>query len=147
MWEFLNNLLEKAGFVAVVYAVTVGAMGLTIRALWKKIGEREAERADLAAKLEKATAEQLAAVETVRLAEAEKRARMREAFDEQVLALSEERRREVTLYAEKLDQIQERRVQDAHAVVREAVQHIAEVSASVDKITNAMTTLERVLRS
>lgn len=147
MWDFLNNLLEKAGFVAVVYAVTIAAAGLTIRALWLKLAEKETERAELTAKLAKAQAEQLAAVEAVRTSEGEKRARMREAFDEQIVALTDDRRREAAAFAEKLDQIQERRVQDAHAVVRESVQHIAEVSNSVDKITNAMTTLERVLRS
>ncbi len=145
MWEFLNNLLEKAGFVAVVYAVTIGALGLTVRALWKRLEAKESERAALAAQLAAATAERAAAIEAVRHEETERRSRMREALDAQLMQIAEERRAETRAFSDRLDTLQERRVKDAQDVMREAVEHIAETRQSVDKITHAMQTLERVL--
>lgn len=147
MWDFLNNLLDKAGFVAVIYTVTVAGLGLAVHALWKKSAEKEEERAQLAAKLEAAQAEKAAAVEAVRSAEIERRSNMRKAFDEQLRIIAEERRAEAAAFASRLETVQERRVQDAHTTVREAIEHIAETRSAVDKITNAMSTLERVLRA
>lgn len=147
MWEFFNNLLEKAGFVAVLYAVTIGALAFTAREFWKKLGEKEAERVEMVKALERAQAEKAAAVEDVRHEETKKRSAMRAAFDEQIAALAEERRKEALIFTERLASIQERRVQDAHTTVREAVEHIAETRQSVIQITHAMTTLERILRA
>lgn len=154
MWEFLDNLLEKAGFVAVVYAVTVGGLAIAVRYLWKKLDEKdkaiaskEAQRAELEAELRTKASEKEAAVEAVRSEETEKRSRMRAAFDEQLVQIADERRREAMVFAEKLEELQEKRVRDAHATVREVVEHIAETRTLVEKITNAMQTLERVLRS
>ena len=49
-------------------------------------------------------------------------------------------------YADRIDELQEKRVDETRAIVTEIVRHVADTQRSVDKITVALQTLTEVVR-
>lgn len=139
MWDFAKEVLERYGLVSVVILANLGMFGQAVRALWTRCKvlevqlleatkENETLRADLAIKygIEKA-----AAVEEARTFYAEG---------------VEQARRETMRLAERVDQLQEKRVAESQVVVREVVEHMQATRQSVDKVATTMATLQDVLR-
>lgn len=130
MWEFLSNVLEHAGFLALVYAVTLGGLAFTVRTLWARLAKKEEEKSALIEAFAKERAD----------------------LQKLLVEVAQERRSDAAAYAEKLelaakrvDDLQEKRIAEGQEIVREVTTLTHEMNRSVEKITGAMTTLERVV--
>lgn len=99
MWEFLAQLLEKGGVVAVLLGLIVVGFGWAFRTVWN---DNRALRVE-------------------------------------VKALQED-------YAERLNGLQERRVNEARQVTEQVVKHTANVDRAVDKLESALDTLIAALK-
>lgn len=121
--EIVSQVLERYGLAAAIMVVLLGASGYAIRALWKKNQE-----------LNKALTEFVEG-------EAEKRSAMREAVTKELNDVREQLRAETRYFAERLEQLQERRVNETQEVTREVVKHVEQVKNAVERITYAMDTL------
>ena len=130
MWDFFKELLIRHGLAAVVIVVVLFGAGWLIRYLLKSWREAQKQLRDQY----KSHAKALAAKD-VEKAELEKEH-------------AEEMRMVTEQFAERIDTLQERRVEEARERVEEArevtktvVKHVEHTKNSVEKITVAMETL------
>jgi len=148
VWDFLSEVLEQAGVVATLYVLTLLGVAFGMRMLWKahkealeKLADVQREEADKRLKLREAY-------------EAE-RDSMREAHSKVIAALNDEHDRELkdalngrhddaAKYAERLDALQERRVTEVRDVTTKVVQHIASIDTTVGKLGTAVDVLVRI---
>ena len=149
MWDFLNNLLEKAGVVAVLFAVVMIAGGLVFRWIGMRYLAAEKSLAEKTTKLEKADEVKASAISELQAVEDKKRAEMRGAHeaqlreiikshDDEIIALHIERREAAENFAAKLETLQEKRLEELNKIVREVV-------TSATKTEGAMVRMADVL--
>lgn len=148
MWDFLSDVLEQAGVVAALYALTLLGVAFGIRVLWKA----HKEALEKLAKVQKEEAEKR--LEARKSQEAE-RENMREAHIKQLTSLRDEHEKELkealtaqrdaaVNYAERLDALQERRVTEMRDVTTKVVQHISSIDTTVGKLGTAVDVLVRI---
>lgn len=152
MWQFLTSVLEHAGFTALLYVLTLIGGFFIIRALWKRVHDAEEKAALVDARIEK-----------VRLEEHTKRSEMRAAFQEertelerrmsedkrialeelnrQLIELVELRRGEAMRYADRIDDLQEKRVTETGAVVEKVVRHVESTKNGLEKLSTGLDVL------
>lgn len=139
MWEFLGNVLEQYGLAVVVIFATYAGLGIAIRELWKRL---HTERDD-AGKIAKAHEE---AIAKILRDEHEKRGTMRSEHEREIAQLRGQLLGDAARFAERLDQLQEKRNDELREVLRESLEHMGATRGSVEKITEAMSTLRDLLR-
>lgn len=123
MWEFFTTLARDHGLAAVIAVGVMVSFGVAIRALWKKNQELQ---------------EQLREQEkfhTKNLAEKDK------ALTEKEKECADELRLVTVQFVERLQQLQEKRVDEAREVTKVVVTHVETTKNSVEKIRTAMETL------
>lgn len=103
MWEFLRSALEAHGLNAVVLLVVVGGAGIAMRELWKKNQE-------LGVHYRKMLQE-----------EAQKRSEMRAAHDREIDSLRQELQLRTEAFAERLDELHEKRNAESRETIREII--------------------------
>lgn len=151
MWEFLNNLLDKAGVVVALFALTVLAFVGIARIAWKQM-ERLNER----------LLESRNQVEIIRRQDEEKRAVMRMAFDEERIAFASERariaaehaaelisvaelaRKEARGFGERVDLLRDRHTTQMVELVEKSTRHIERIDQSISRLGVAIDVLVRV---
>jgi DNA anti-recombination protein RmuC len=150
VWEFLGGIAERHGLAALIVIATYAGLGVAIRELWKRLHtERDAHEA-----LEKAHDEALAklgkehteALAKVLREEFEKRSAMRTEVEREIAMLRGQLHGEAAKHAERLDVLHEKRTDELRDVLREALEHMGATRSSVEKITEAMSTLRDVVR-
>lgn len=148
MWDFLSDVLEQAGAVAALYALTLLGVAFGIRVLWKA----HKEAMEKLAKVQKEEAEKR--LEARKSYETE-RSSMREDHTKLLNSLRDEHDKELknalkahqeaaAKYAERLDALQERRVTEMRDVTAKVVQHIASIDTTVGKLGTAVDVLVRI---
>jgi len=151
VWEFLNNLLDKAGVVVALFALTVLAFVGIARIAWKQM-ERLNER----------LLESRNQVEIIRRQDEEKRAVMRMAFDEERIAFASERariaaehaaelisvaelaRKEARGFGERVDLLRDRHTTQMVELVEKSTRHIERIDQSISRLGVAIDVLVRV---
>jgi hypothetical protein len=107
MWEFLGKVFEESGYTATLYLITLGACGFAMWKFWSKINGQAAEIRQLHGEIKT----------------------MGEAHAKQVGEL-------VGSYSKQIENVQEKRISEAHAV-REALlenqQTLLEAVSKVDQ--------------
>jgi hypothetical protein len=161
VWEFLRSVLEQHGLAAVLVLATYAGLGYAIRELWKRLhaerdegAKRDAASIEAVKKREKEHTDALervsrdAAAREAQLLrdEHEKRSAMRAEHDKELALLREQLRVDAKDFAGRLDQLQDRRNEELREVLRESLEHMAATRSSVEKITEAMSTLRDIVR-
>jgi len=121
VWEFFNQILERGGTAAVLFAATFGLFTVALRELWRVNARLQQQFA----------AQQIAHERALKQKDGDHLERLQELTE---------------VYAERIDELQEKRVAETQAVTTEVVRHVAHTQQSVDKITVAMETLTEVMR-
>lgn len=146
MVEFLGEVLEKGGVVAVLYVLTLLAGGVVFRWLVKKLRESEIGRLTAEAKIEAVRSDEKATRAEMRLAHEEQIHRINQAHAEEIAALREEQKEDANTYAEQLHSLQERRVEEGRAIVREVVQQTTATEAAMTKLGEILLDVRSVIR-
>lgn len=148
MWDFLSNVLEQAGVVALLFVLTLLGAGFAFRALWKanqkalsRVAEVQKEEADKRLAARKAHEEER---EKMRAAHTKELAALHDEHDKELRGILKARKEEADAYASKLDAIQERRVAETRDVTTKVVQHIASIDQTVGKLGAAVDVLVRL---
>lgn len=126
MWEFLSNVLERAGFVATVFALVMLGCGAAVAALWKqnqKLHEQiQRVLADSAKKAEEAS----------------------QRHASELKALADDHSKQLAQFAKRVDDLQERRVKEASTLTERVMEHIkhidqfaAKLEATIDVVLQA----------
>lgn len=155
MWDFLNNVLEQAGFVAALYVLTMVGVALAGRMVWKHIVALNAKLVAAETRATKATAGTAAAVEKVRTEESGKRGKMREAHDEErrrtdaehaaeLLAVAEERRAEAERFGDRIETRADRHSDQMIQLVEKSTKHIERIDSSIGNFSAALDVLIRL---
>lgn len=152
MWQFFASVLEHAGFIALLYVLTLVGGFFVIRALWKRVREAEEKAAAVDARIEavrleehKKRSDMRAAVEAEKV-ELEKRltTEKQEALDaltRQILELADEHRTEAARHAARIDELQEKRVAETGAVIEKVVRHVESTKNGLDKLNSGLDVL------
>jgi DNA anti-recombination protein RmuC len=150
VWEFLGSVLEQHGLAAVLVLATYAGLGFAIRELWKRL-HTERDEATKRGKEHAEALEKIAAAAAVREAallrdEHEKRSLMRAEHERELSKLQAAVLADSKEFAARLHQLQDRRNDELREILRESLEHMGETRASVEKITEAMSTLREVVR-
>lgn len=157
VWEFLNNLLEKAGVVAVVYAVTLLGASWLARVGWKLYDAQRKEAETSAQALATTQAASVLALSEMRSAESGKRAVLREAWEKERSSTAQEYaealrvcgglyRDEVAILTKKLEDLHEKRLIETTGLLERVVTQVESTRTSTEKLSSALETLVEVTR-
>ena len=149
MWEFLKTVLERHGLSAAVLLTVIGAAGFAIRALYKRNQEMTKELMEVQESEHKKRSDMREAV-NVELTEMKERHRkeladVRENHQAAIARIQEQWRKDEAKCANRIDELQEKRIQEAQDFVREATRHVASTREEIGKIAKAMETLTDVM--
>lgn len=136
MWDLLVEVLRAEGFVALVVGGVVLGLAFGVSKLWARILDLEREKAEAVAAAEKARTDAQKA-----------HAAIIERYETRLGSVAGDRQRDALMFAEKLEELQEKRVNDTTAIIREAITHISETRNSVERIADAVQTLRAVILS
>lgn len=105
MWEFLDNVLERAGVVAALFTMSMIACGAAVTVLWRQNqrlhGLLEQARKDSASELK---------------------------------ALAEDHARQLTALGNRIDELQERRVRETGTMTERVMDHIKHIDQFAAKL-------------
>lgn len=132
--SFVDKVFSEYGLAVAILVLVIIGLGFAVWQLWKKNHEMGKSLKD--------TAKTIA---DIRKGEEEKRATMREAHVVEMHEVKRLYREAIEKYSERLDELQEKRVQEANSVVREVLEHINAVDNSVKQITEAVRVLRDVV--
>lgn len=120
MWSFLSDVLKEGGLVALLFTVVMVGFVVTIRILWK-------QNQDLHAKLQIKDEYHASEVKGLVKEHVERSRKQQEECAGQVQQL-----------AERIDQLQERRVTEAQEVTEKTLNYIGHIDQAVDKMESAI---------
>lgn len=127
MWEFLRSALETHGLSAVVLLAVIGGAGLAMRELWKK-------NQDLGVQFREALQ-----------AEGEKRQLMREVHEKEILSLRGEIQRKTEQYAERIDELHEKRNAESRETVREIMTVASDMKGAAATTAEVLTFMRETI--
>lgn len=161
MWQFFESVLKHSGFTALLFVLTLVGGFFIVRALWKRTREAEKERTEAVAAVD-------SRIETVRAEEHSKRSAMREAFErekheiwekndadrrkvvadlnDQLLKLAEERRNEAERFATRLDELQEKRIEENGKIIERVITHVESTKNTLGKLSAGVDVLIEVTK-
>lgn len=108
MWEFLNNVLEKAGVVATLYVLTLLGIAAGARYAWKLYDAERKARESAEKELKEVAERHAKERETAARIESEKRATLRSAWEAERIATAKK-------HARALAELEERQREDEKA--------------------------------
>lgn len=132
--SFVDKVFSEYGLAVAILVIVIIGLGLAVWQLWKKNHS-----------LEKSLKDTAKTIAEIRKGEEDKRATMREAHVAELYEVKRLYREATEKYAARLDELQEKRVQEATTVVREVLDHINAVDNSVKQITEAVRVLRDVV--
>jgi len=138
MWDVASGVLEKAGVVALFFFLSLVGGAFLIRWFVKKLAEESRLRVAAEERINAIVAEESAKRAKVRLAHEQQLNQMRAAHDAEIAALHEERRIAAEQFAQRLEELQERRLEEARTIVREVVENAGATRRSMDKISDVL---------
>lgn len=148
MWDFLNNLLEKAGVVAALYALTLVGIGAASRWLWGQWTKTLAAHSAAIKAEEVKRGEMRVAFEVERreMREAHTGAMAREAAEHaaELLAVAEQRRAEAERFGARLDAVRDHHTEQMVGLVEKSTRHIERIDQSVAKLGAGLDVLIRI---
>jgi len=123
VWDFLAKVLEHGGTAAALYFLTLIGVGAALLALWKQNQAIHTRLVEVEAGKERERKE-LAELHAKRLRE-----------------LTDAHAQEVAALVKRLDEIQDRRVNEAQTITEKVLTHIAHIDRSVEKLGAAVDVL------
>jgi len=143
VWEFLGNVLEEGGVVAALFFLLTIGFGFVVRALWSKNQELHREIAQLidgsktmaeahAIQLREMSKEQMEQLKALAAQHAADRKQHADEYARQLLA-----------QAAKINELQERRVEETRTVTEKVIRYIGHIDQFANKLEATIDVLLR----
>lgn len=148
MWEFLSNVLEKAGVVAALYVLTLIGMAIAARYTAKAYKAALDRVAEVQKAEEKKRGDMRAAFEIEKrelmTAHAAELARERDECSTELLAVAEQRRAEAERFGVRLDTVRDHHTDQMVTVVEKSTRHIERIDQTVGRLAAGLDMLIRI---
>ena len=133
-FKFLGDVLEKGGTVAMLFTFVIITFGIVIRVLWSRnqeLHKAATEHEKTLKNLTKGHSNQLQKLQTAHIERLEE---MAQRHAEDLKTLSERHIKEKRLMGGRLDELQERRVEEARTVTEKVMAYIQHIDQFVAKL-------------
>lgn len=149
MWEFLKTVLERHGLSAAVLLTVIIAAGFAIRTLYQRNQELSKGLLKVQEDEHKKRSDMREAVNR-ELTEMKERynaeiALLKQNHEMAIARIHEQWRKDEAKCSQRIDELQEKRIQEAQDFVREATRHVASTREEIGKISKAMEMLTDVM--